>query len=62
MASLQPRIPTYHSAETVVAVQVADHLGCSRRALKAATPQQCQSIFGYLPGIYLQSLHVSKVT
>ena len=31
-------------------LQVADQLGCSRRALKVATPEQCCSVFGYMPG------------
>jgi len=36
-------------------LQVADHIGCSRRALKAAAPEHCQSIFGYPPGSVLIS-------
>ncbi|KAL0026717.1 hypothetical protein WJX79_006852 [Trebouxia sp. C0005] len=42
--------------------KVADHIGCSRRALKAAAPEDCQSIFGYLPGMLPPCGHACQAT
>ncbi|KAL0026716.1 hypothetical protein WJX79_006852 [Trebouxia sp. C0005] len=44
------------------ACKVADHIGCSRRALKAAAPEDCQSIFGYLPGMLPPCGHACQAT
>ena len=50
------RVPTQCDA----LLQVADQLGCSRRALKVATPEQCCSVFGYMPGKLRIQLPVSE--